>query len=84
MKTIILAVLLALAAVPSLAQTAPPFEPYTVTMQEHQAMLNYLGDVPAKYANPVINQLIQMEQAAQQKKAADEAKKKAEAEKPKK
>ena len=61
----------------------PSFEPYTVTAQEHQAMLNYLGDVPAKYANPIINQLVQMEQAAQQKKVADEAKKKAPEIKPK-
>jgi hypothetical protein len=53
------------------AQTAMPFEPYTITAQEHQALLNYLGDVPSKYANPIINQLMQMEQAAQQKKAAE-------------
>ena len=46
----------------------PTFEPYTVGAQEHQAILNYLGDVPAKYANPLIGQLMQMEQAAQKKK----------------
>lgn len=67
------------------AQTLPQptFEPYTVTAQEHQAMLTYLGDVPAKYANPIIGQLMQMEQAAQQKKQAEDAKKKAPETKPK-
>ena len=55
----------------------PQFEPYTITAQEHQAILNYLGDVPAKYANPLINQLGQMEQKAQQKKTAEDTKKKA-------
>jgi hypothetical protein len=55
------------------AQTAPPFEPYTVTAQEHQAILGYLGDVPSKYANPLIQQLMQMEQLAQQKKSKSDA-----------
>jgi hypothetical protein len=78
------AILFALLVGSAQAQTAPPFEPYTVTAQEHQAILNYLGDVPSRYAIPIINQLMQMEQQAQQKKTAEDAKKKIEADKPKK
>jgi hypothetical protein len=52
----------------------PPFEPYIINAQEHQGILNYLGDVPSKYANPIISQLMQMEQQAQQKKAVADAK----------
>ena len=52
----------------------PPFESYTINAQEHQALLNYLGDVPSKYANPIISQLMQMEQQAQQKKVTEAAK----------
>jgi hypothetical protein len=52
----------------------PPFEPYTINAQDHQGILNYLGDVPSKYANPIISQLMQMEQQAQQKKVAEAAK----------
>ena len=61
----------------------PPFEPYTITAQEHQAIINFLGDVPSKYANPILNQLGQLEQQAQQKKSIEAAKAKTEAEKAK-
>lgn len=48
------------------AQGAPPqmFEPYTVSQYDHQQLMNALGEIPAKYANPVILQLVQMEQRA--------------------
>jgi hypothetical protein len=74
------------------AQQPPqaPFAPYTITEKQHQDMLNYLGDVPAKYANPIINAFMQWEQQAQiadirkkadEKNLAAEAKKAAEANK---
>ena len=35
-----------------------------ITDQENAALLNYLGDMPAKYANPLINTLTQLEETA--------------------
>ena len=62
----------------------PPYVPYTIDAQEHQALMNYLGEQPAKFSMPVINTLNQFEQQAQQKKAAGDAvtKKKEESKKP--
>lgn len=73
MKRVLFAVLLAGAPTGVLAQQ---FEPYTISQQDHQALLNFLGDVPAKYANPMIGQLNQWELQAVAKKQADEAAKK--------
>ena len=61
------------------------FVPYTIDEKNHQALLNYLGEQPAKFSMPLINSLNQLEFAAQSKKATDDAaaKKKAdEAKKP--
>jgi hypothetical protein len=68
-----IAIAIAFMMLPALAQQQSSFEPYTITEQGHQALLFYLGDVPAKYANPIINQLVQMEQQAMQKRAAADA-----------
>lgn len=57
--------------VPTAAYGQAAFEPYTVSEQQHQAIVNYLGDIPAKYANPLLSTLAQMEQAAQQKKTEE-------------
>ena len=71
--------LLVVALLPTFAYAQAPqpnFTPYTVNAQEHQAILNYLGEQPAKFAVPLINQFNQMEQQAQTT-AAEAAKKKA-------
>lgn len=62
--------LFAIGGLTSTASAQQPFAPYTISEQEHQAILNYLGDVPSKYSNPLISGLMQMEQKAQQKKIA--------------
>lgn len=40
------------------------FAPFTIDEQTYTGLMNYLGEVPSKYANPVITTLIQKEQAA--------------------
>lgn len=72
-----LAVLFLALSVPAQAQTAPPFEPYTITEQDQKNILILLGEIPAKYANPIINAFAQREVQAQQEKAAADAKKQA-------
>ena len=47
------------------------FVPYTIDEKNHQALLNYLGEQPAKFSMPLINSLNQLEMAAQSKKVAD-------------
>ena len=56
-----LAVALALTATPAIAQQAK-FVPFTIDEQTYQQMLTFLGEVPSKYANPIINALAQKEQ----------------------
>ena len=75
MKRLFIAMLLAAAPLGASAQQ-PAFEPYTIGAQEHQALLTFLGEVPSKYANPIISQLMQMEQQAVAKKAAEKTKEK--------
>lgn len=51
---------------------APPFEPYTVTEQMHQALFDHLyRNVPQIYADPIRQALAQWEQQAQQRKATE-------------
>lgn len=61
---------LLLLASPALAEDAPPFVPYTVDQQSHVAMMNFLQDVPARYALPLMQTLSGLQQ-----KAVDGAKK---------
>ncbi len=67
-------------------QPQAPFAPYTVTEDQQKNLFNYLGDLPAKYANPLYQTFGQWEQQAQlaEMKKADDARKAAtEAKKPK-
>ena len=50
-----------------------PFVPYTINAEQHKLLTDYLGEVPAKYANPLLNTLAQWEAAAQ-KAAAEQTK----------
>lgn len=68
MKKYLLAVVALLPTIAYAQQPQPNFVPYTITADEHQALLNYLGEQPAKFAMPIINSLTQWELAAQQKK----------------
>jgi len=43
----------------------PKFEPYMITEKDQHALNEILGDIPAKYAIPLINKLMQLEQQAQ-------------------
>lgn len=71
MRLILICGLLTLSAA-ALAQPAqPPFEPYTVTEQQHNSIVEYLLNLPARHANPLLNTITQMEREAQQKKAAE-------------
>ena len=55
-----------LLALPAFAQTAQPqFAPYTIEQQEHQQILQQLGEVPAKWAIPIMQLLEQLAQRAQ-------------------
>ena len=69
---LILVAYLFTAVSPAFAQST--FEPYTINAQEHELLMKYLGEQPAKFSVPLINQFNQWEQAAQQKKATDAAK----------
>lgn len=73
MKRLVLIALLAAAPLGASAQQ-PAFEPYTVTAQDQTALFNMLGEVPAKYANPIITHLLQLEQRAVVAKAVEAAK----------
>ena len=48
----------------------PPFVPFTISQSDYQAIQNWLGEQPAKFAIPVLTWL-----KAQERKAQDEAKK---------
>ena len=62
MKRIVLGSLLLVVA-PAWAQEQK-FVPFTIDQQTYNGMMNYLGEIPAKYANPMITTLIQKEQEA--------------------
>ena len=79
-------ILVSQAAYAQQQQPQVPFAPYTVTEEQQKNLFNYLGDLPAKYANPLYQTFGQWEQQAQlaeARKVADEAKRAAEAKKPK-
>ena len=40
------------------------YVPFLMDQQTYQNMMTYLGEVPSKYANPIINTLNQKEQMA--------------------
>lgn len=65
MKALVFA--LALVATPTLAQQPEPFTPYTIGQQEHQWLMNALGEVQAKHALPIMQALSQLEQQARAK-----------------
>jgi hypothetical protein len=46
-----------------------PFVPFTVTQSDYTAMQNFLGDVPSKYANPILQWLQNAESQAVAKQA---------------
>lgn len=52
---------------------------YSVSAKDHQDIMNYLMELPAKYSNPLINKLTSLEQAEAQKRTEAEAAKAAEA-----
>ena len=81
MKRAALIIVIALYAAPALAQNSPAFVPYTITAEQHQALMTYLNEQPFKVAAPIIQNLNQLEQQAVQAKAAADAK--ATADKPK-
>ena len=79
-------ILVSQAAYAQQQQPQVPFAPYTVTEEQQKNLFNYLGDLPAKYANPLYQTFGQWEQQAQlaeMKKADDARKAAAEAKKPK-
>lgn len=40
------------------------FVPYTITEQQHHALLNFLGEVPAKWSNPIASTLVALAEKA--------------------
>jgi len=52
-------------AVVTHAQQGPPFVPYSIDEAKHKELLAILGEVPAKYANPLIVGFMRLEQEAQ-------------------
>ena len=75
-----------LALIPSIAHAqapqAPAYVPITISEQDWTKLQTYLGDQPAKFSNPVIGFLNQMEQVAVIKATSEVAKAKASAAKP--
>lgn len=61
---------------PALAQqpASPPFEPFQVDEQLYTAIMTYLADLPAKYANPLLSTLTERERQAAKAKADAAAK----------
>ena len=77
MSRMLFAVALASAIVPAYAADPPPpppnYVPIVIEQSEFENIEKYLGEQPAKFANPIINWLAGLEQ-----KALDKAKKPAE------
>jgi len=89
MKKLKLILMAALVTVPAAAfaqQPSPPpqtpdFVPYTMDVQTHNAIFQFLNDAPARWAMPVMNTLNQLELAAvARERAANEKKAKTPAE----
>ena len=59
-----LVVIAVLFSAPAFAQEQPKFVPFTMDEQTFNAIQQYLGDVPSKYAVPLIQLLNQKAQAA--------------------
>jgi len=53
------------------AIAAEEFVPYQIDQNTYQAIVTYLGDVPSKWANPILSELARLEaKAVSDKKAA--------------
>lgn len=50
-----------------LLTTSVQAQDYTISADKHKELLTYLGEVPAKFANPVINELIRLQTEAKEK-----------------
>lgn len=72
-----LAIVALVLTAPAYAQPAQQFAPYTIGQLEHQWLMDHLGDVPAKWAVPLMRALEQMEQNAAAQAASEEVRKKA-------
>ncbi len=71
-RAIVLAGAVALAS-PAFAQEQPPtFVPYQVDQQSHVAMMNFLQEVPAKYAIPIMQKLTELSHKAAEAKASEQ------------
>lgn len=66
------AAMFVLAAVSTARAEEPKFVPFTIDEAAYRALMNYLGDVPARYANPMIAALDQKAREAMMAKAAEE------------
>ena len=75
MRRLILMTLLTMA--PAAAQDQK-FAPVQIDQATYKRIMDYLGDVPAKYANPLINELTRMEENAQAMARAEAQSKKEE------
>lgn len=73
LKTSLSALLIVFASAAHAQQAQPPFVPYTISEQEHQAILNALAPLPWAQANPLVQFFLQAEQRAAQKKTAESA-----------
>lgn len=62
-------------ATPVMAQQPPQFAPYTMGAQEHQWLVQQLGEIPAKWSVPILQGLEQIAQNAARQAAAEAARK---------
>lgn len=60
----IFAAIVVLLAFPSIPYAQDQFVSYTIDKAEHDKILNYLADLPAKFANPLIVELTNLANAA--------------------
>lgn len=51
-----------------------PYTPFVMDQKTYQAIMQHLGEVPSKYATPVVVTLIQKEQEAFEAKSKENAK----------
>ena len=73
MKIICIAFVATLLASPALSQEqASTFAPYQVDQKSHVEMMNFLQEVPAKYAIPLIGKLNDLARKAAETKAAEQ------------
>lgn len=45
-------------------QQQPKFVPYTITLEDHTKIMNYLNDQPAKFSIPLMQALSELAQKA--------------------